>query len=193
MKFHKKLIAALVLMVPVLANAHAGHGDTNGFVSGFVHPMFGLDHLLALLALGFWVALSQRAVRLAAPMLVVIAMLVGASLGVLGFSFAGVEWGIAASVILSGLAVTLRLPVTHLAALLPMIGFALCHGLAHGMEVPAGASTVGFFAGFAVAAFLIMMSGMLVARGAVLLKAKHIHLWLGLIVTLLGGAMLGLG
>lgn len=193
MKQVKKLTALLMVMLPVLANAHTGHGESNGFVSGFLHPMFGLDHLLALLALGFWVALSLKAVRIAQPLLVVVAMLVGASLGVIGVGFSEVEWGIAASVILAGLAVTLRLSVTHLAAQLPMVGFALCHGLAHGMEVPVGASTIGFFAGFTLAAFLIMLSGMLLVRGAVLINSKHVHLWLGMTVTLLGSAMLGLG
>lgn len=193
MKPFKKLPAILMLMLPVFANAHTGHGDANGVLSGVMHPMLGLDHLLALLALGCWVALAQKAIRIAQPLLVVVAMLVGASLGVFGVGFSGVEWGIAASVILAGLAVTLRLPVTHLAAQLPIFGFALCHGLAHGMEVPAGASTVGFFIGFVLAAVLIMMSGMLVARGAVLMKTKHVHLWLGITITAVGSAMLSLG
>jgi urease accessory protein len=133
---------------------HPGHEvvvGSGGFAVGFLHPLSGLDHLLAMVAVGLWAGqLGGRAVWIV-PLSFVGAMLLG---GVLGFSVGAPFWvesGIALSVFFLGLAVALawKLPVFVPAGLVAL--FALAHGMAHGAEMPAGSSPEAYAAGFALA------------------------------------------
>lgn len=102
-----KLLAALVLLAaPALAFAHPGHGE-HGLVAGLAHPLTGLDHLLAMFAVGLWAAQQQGAARLALPCTFVGTMLVGGLLGFEGLQLPFMETGIAASVLALGLCVAL--------------------------------------------------------------------------------------
>jgi len=133
------------------ALAHTGHGDVSGFVAGFLHPVGGLDHVLAMVAVGLFAAhLGGRALW-AVPAAFVALMAVGAALGMNGVGVPHVETGIALSVIVLGavLALGLTLPV---GVAMGLVGFfAIFHGHAHGAELPAGASGAAYAAGFLLA------------------------------------------
>jgi len=127
-----------------LAGAAAFDGLLSALAAGFLHPLSGLDHLLAIAAAGVWSARQPRGARLLP--LYLAAMLPGALAGAAGLALPGLETGIAATVAASGMlvmAATLRLPAPAAMALLA--GFAALHGNAHGLELPL-AATAGFLA-----------------------------------------------
>ncbi len=133
------------------ALAHTGHGDVSGFVAGFLHPVGGLDHVLAMVAVGLFAAHLRRRALWAVPAAFVALMAVGAALGMNGVGVPHVETGIALSVIVFGamLALGLTLPV---GVAMGLVGFfAIFHGHAHGAELPAGASGAAYAAGFLLA------------------------------------------
>ena len=133
------------------ALAHTGHGDVSGFVAGFLHPVGGLDHVLAMVAVGLFAAHLGRRALWAVPAAFVALMAVGAALGMNGVGVPHVETGIALSVIVLGamLALGLTLPV---GVAMGLVGFfAIFHGHAHGAELPAGASGAAYAAGFLLA------------------------------------------
>lgn len=191
MKKLTKLSALSLLTLPAFASAHTGHADASGLVSGFMHTVSGMDHLVAMIALGFWLVQSQRRLSLVQPLLVVSAMLIGATAGVAGLGFTGVEWGVAGSVLLLGLAITFRLPVALFTGVSLSL-FGAFHGLAHGMEVPAGLSALTFFIGFSVAALLLAAVGMGLASAVSRLRLDRAAVWLGLSISGLGAAFMTL-
>lgn len=133
------------------ALAHAQAGQGTGFLTGILHPVSGLDHVLAMVAVGLWGAqLGAPAIWLL-PVTFPIAMAFGGFLGLLGIPLPGVEVGIAASAILLGAAVMTerRFPLYAAAALVGF--FAIFHGHAHGTELPPGESGLLYSLGFVVA------------------------------------------
>ena len=157
------LIAAFVLAAaPALA--HPGHGVhvENGFLAGFLHPLTGLDHILAMVAVGLWAAsLGGRAV-LAVPAGFVLFMSAGFIAALAGVSLPYVEPMILGSVIVIGLlvAASVRLPVVPAAVLVGL--FAIFHGYAHGMEMgQSGALAYG--AGFMISTALLHAAGIWLA------------------------------
>jgi len=150
-----RLLAALALAAALPAEAHVFGADGAGAASGFLHPFGGLDHLLAMVAVGAWAArLGGRAVWLL-PLSFAGTMIVGGALGMAGVPLPSVETGIALTVVLLGLFVAFAWapPLPLAAALVAM--FALLHGHAHGTELPETANPAGYAAGF-VAATLIL-------------------------------------
>ena len=150
-----------VLAIPGLAHAHPGHENVSGLVSGLGHPLFGLDHLLAMLAVGFWGAQLGGKARWLLPVLFVGVMLAGGSLAMLGLSVPAVEPGIIASVVVLGLFLlgARQVPLAVSAALVSV--FALFHGVAHGAEMPLEASAMTYALGFAVATAGLHLLGLL--------------------------------
>lgn len=150
------------------AQAHAGlHGA--GFTTGVVHPFSGLDHLLAMVAVGLWAAQLGGKARWAVPSAFVAMLGVGSALGMLGVNLPGVEAGIAASVLALGLliAFSTRLPV---AAGMALAGaFAIFHGHAHGAEMPGIATPWLYALGFIFSTALLhgvgLGAGMHAKRG----------------------------
>lgn len=140
---------ALVASTP--AFAHVGAGVTGGFTHGLTHPIFGLDHLLAMITVGLWAGFTGGTAKWLWPTAFVSAMILGALAGMGGLALLFVEPVILASVILLGafLALALRLPVAVGAALVAVFG--LFHGYAHGTEAPVDASGVAYIGGFALA------------------------------------------
>jgi len=139
-----------------MAHPQAGGAHTHGFLYGFIHPFTGLDHLLAMLAVGIWSVRQSNARWLRAVFIGMV--MVGMASGAAGLAIPGLETGIAATVVLMGvlIAVAARLPA---AAGAVMVGaFALLHGNAHGHELPQAASAGG----------LLLASGLLVLGGSVL-------------------------
>jgi urease accessory protein len=154
------LLAALLW--PALAWAHAEQGRAEGLVSGLRHPVSGLDHVLAMVAVGLWGAqLGPPAIWLL-PVTFPMVMAFGGMLGLAGVALPGVEVAIAASGIALGLAVLSEWrPPPWLGALL--VGFfAVFHGHAHGVELPSGADGVLYSAGFVAATGTLHAAGIVV-------------------------------
>ena len=153
--------AILALLAPALALTHTGHeGGSAGFAAGFLHPLTGVDHLLAMLAVGLWaVQLRGRAAWLL-PALFPAVMAAGAGMALTSGALPGVELLIVLSVIVLGAAVTLgaRPPLAASAALVGC--FALAHGYAHGAEFPAGGNFAAYAAGFVGATVCLHLTGL---------------------------------
>jgi len=164
MKLNRKLVVASALLLsPALAIAHPGH-DHAGVMSGIAHPVFGLDHLLAMLAVGLWAAQQQGSARWMLPLTFVATMLIGGLFGFTGMQLPLMETGIAGSVLALGLLVALAVrPPLAIAAGLTAL-FALSHGVAHGLELPALSSPWGYAAGFVAATAALHGIGYAVAR-----------------------------
>jgi urease accessory protein len=156
----KKLtLATIFALMPGVAFAHTGVGDTHGFVSGFTHPIGGLDHVLAMVTVGLLAAALGGRALLLVPVSFVGMMLVGGALGMWGIHVPAVELGISMSIVIVGAIVALgyRLP-TGVAMVVAGV-FAVFHGHAHGAEMPLGTSALGYVAGFAAATTLLHVSG----------------------------------
>jgi urease accessory protein len=148
---NRLLIALLLAALAPPAFAHVQSGQATGFLAGLLHPVSGLDHVLAMVAVGLWGAqLGAPAIWLL-PVTFPLVMALGGFLGLLGVPLPGVEVGIAASAILLGAAVMTerRLPLYAAAALVGL--FAVFHGHAHGTELPPGQSGLLYSLGFVVA------------------------------------------
>ena len=174
----KHLLKRLNVLLPLLALApaawaHPGHGlhvhtALGVFSAGFSHPFSGLDHILAMVAVGLWAAQMGGRALWAVPLSFVVAMALGGALGVGGVPLPGVELGIAGSVMVFGLLITVgaRLPLAAGMALTAL--FALFHGHAHGAELAAGASALTYGAGFVLATATLHGLGLaagVIARG----------------------------
>jgi urease accessory protein len=141
------------------AAAHMGTGLPGGFASGFVHPLTGIDHLLAMVSVGLWGAFLGRPLIYVLPVVFPAMMVAGAIMGMFAVPLPPVETGIAASVLVLGgcIALSVRAPVW--AACLVVALFAVFHGYAHGKELPSAADPVSYSAGFVLATGLLHVSG----------------------------------
>ncbi len=159
--FPRKLLPMAGLLIPGLAHAHPGHMDMSGLASGLAHPLFGLDHLLAMLAVGLWGAQLGGSARWTLPLLFVVVMLAGGGLGMMGLGLPGVEQGIVASVVVLGLLLLAarRVPLAYSGILVG--AFALFHGHAHGTEMPIHSSAALYALGFAAATAALHAAGLL--------------------------------
>jgi urease accessory protein len=178
------LVAATLLTPSVFA--HSGSDHAIGLASGFMHPLLGLDHLLAMLAVGIWASQYQQPARWILPLIFPLVMALGAAAGMMAFELPGIEPGIAGSVAVLGLliAFAIRLPVWGSSIAVSL--FAMVHGYAHGVELPIGASPVMYGAGFILATFALHGIGLAVgtvANGKAAAKA----------VRLLGAAIAAAG
>jgi urease accessory protein len=154
-----KWLVAAAVAVPTLAQAHAGLDGGLGIHYGFVHPFTGVDHLLAMIAVGLWaMQLGGRALW-QVPASFVAAMTAGAALGTGGMSLPFMEQGIVGSVFALGVLVAAgaRLPLAAGTGLVAT--FALFHGFAHGMEMPPEASGIAFFMGLLAASAALHFGG----------------------------------
>lgn len=171
--FMRALLALLLIAVPTAAFAHTGHGDASGVLHGFMHPVGGLDHVLAMVAVGvFAYVLGGKALWLV-PLSFVGMMAVGFMLGVGQIDVPFVELGIAlSSVVIGGVAALGRpMPVVAAPALVGV--FAVFHGHAHGAEMPVDASGFEYAAGFIVATALLHAAGIGAAMGVSKLVGKY--------------------
>jgi len=160
--------AATLWLWPLLASAHLKAGEAGGFLSGLQHPVSGLDHVLAMIAVGLWGAqLGAPAIWLL-PVAFPLMMAVGGMLGLMGVPLPGVEIGIAVSgIVLGGLILReVRMPVVG--ALLVVAFFAVFHGHAHGTELKPGQNAMLYSLGF------VMATGTLHAVG---IGIGLIHRW----------------
>jgi len=147
-----------ILLLPGLAQAHTFKGET-GFLSGVFHPVLGFDHLLAMLCVGIISAqIGGRAIW-TVPLTFVTVMGLGGFLGMQGIPIPGVEYGIALSVLILGLAVARGRRINPVTALIGVAFFAIFHGHAHGAEMPEMADPVIFSVGFLLGTAAIHICG----------------------------------
>jgi len=156
--------------------AHPFHTDFSGLTGGLIHPWLGLDHILAMAAVGFWAAQMGGRARWLVPCSFVAMMCGGAGLGLRATPVPFVEQAILASILVLGLliAASVRLP---LAASMLLVGsFALFHGLAHGSEIAKQTFAFPYFVGFVLATVMLHLigftSGFLAQRQARLLWVR---------------------
>ena len=148
----RALLATAFVLAPTLAFAHPGlPGHTHDLASGFVHPFSGLDHILAMVAVGLFAAQLGGRALWAVPASFVGMMAAAGVAGMSGVALPLIETGIALSVILLGGAVALRLALPVAAATALVGFFAIFHGYAHGLETPETASGLLYGLGFVAA------------------------------------------
>jgi urease accessory protein len=171
------------------ALAHSGHGESS-FMTGLLHPLFGLDHVIAMVAVGLWGAVLGRPALYVLPIVFPLVMVVGGMMGMNGIALPYVEPGIAASAIALGLMVALMArPPLWVASL--MVGvFALFHGHAHGAELPTGMGAapyvLGFIAGTAALHGVGIGLGVLFGSKAGVMVTRAI----GALITVAGAAFM---
>jgi urease accessory protein len=131
----KSLLIFMTLMgLPLSAMAHPGH-DAVGFMSGVLHPLTGLDHLLVMLAIGFWAARAPTLNRFQIPALFISFLLVGLTMGAFMGQSNIVEMGIAVSVIAMGVVLLLSAKINVVWQIALTSVFGLMHGFVHGQEL----------------------------------------------------------
>jgi len=153
------VIVSTGLLLSTPAKAHTGTGLPGGFVSGFIHPFSGVDHLLAMVSVGLWGAFLGRPLLYVLPMVFPAMMVVGAIMGMFVVPVPPVEIGIAVSVLVLGLCIALPVRAPVWAACLVVAMFAVFHGYAHGKELPSAADPISYSAGFVLATGLLHVSG----------------------------------
>ena len=156
----KLVVAGLVVLTAWSpASAHSGAGLAGGFTSGFLHPLRGFDHVLAMVAVGLWGAYLGRPLIVALPVIFPTMMAVGGVLGMANVPLPPVELGIAVSVIVLGLAIAgaVRAPVWLACCVVGV--FAIFHGYAHGKQLPSAADPVAYSGGFVLATGLLHVAG----------------------------------
>jgi urease accessory protein len=149
----------VLVLAPTIALAHPGHADANGLVHGFIHPATGIDHVLAMIAVGVLAAqLGGRALWLV-PLSFVAVMAFAGALGMAGIQLPFAEVGIALSVVVLGLAIAFPLNLSTVTTMALVGFFALFHGYVHGAEMPGAMSAVPYAAGFVAATALLHAIG----------------------------------
>ncbi len=182
------LLALTLVALPTAAFAHTGVGDTAGFVHGFMHPVGGLDHVLAMVAVGVFAAVLGGRALLLVPLSFVGMMAMGFLLGLGGVELPLVELGIALSAVVIGAAAAWGRPMP-VAGAMALVGlFAVFHGHAHGAEMPADAGGFDYALGFVLATALLHLAGIAAALGAARFTGR-----LGRPLARLAGGVFALG
>ena len=192
-RYSLQRLASLVLLATIAlllgsrsACAHPGASPAHDLLHGLQHPLTGLDHLLAMFAVGLLAAgRGGRAIWLV-PLTFVVVMTTGAALGMSGVSIPFVEPGVAISVLLLGVfvATALRLPLAMSAAVVGL--FALFHGHAHGAEIPATSSALTYALGFVAATIVLQATGIGFALASQRLQSPQLVRQAGAAIALCG-------
>lgn len=154
--------AAGLMLAPAQALAHAEEGVAGGLASGFMHPLLGLDHLVAMVAVGLWGAQLGRPAIWVLPITFPTVMAMGGLMGVLGIPLPFIEVGVALSAVVLGVLVAMNTrPALWVAAVI-VGAFAVFHGYAHGTELPDAANPLAYGVGFVVATGLLHLTGILI-------------------------------
>lgn len=182
------LIAGFGLMAtPVLA--HTGEG-ASGFFAGILHPVTGLDHVVAMVAVGLWGGILGKPALWQLPIAFPVMMAVAGAFGASGVALPGVETGIALSGLVLGGMVLFAVQVPLWAAMAMVGVFAVFHGHAHGTELPVAANPMAYALGFVISTGALHLCGIAVGAlgrwpaGRVLVRAS------GAAIALAGGAFL---
>ncbi len=188
----RALLSVCVLSFALPASAHidpshvASGLTSSGFVSGLLHPLSGLDHLLAIFAVGVWASQQQGRERRALAVVFPVMMVAGAVLGSLGLVFSGIEAGIAISVAVLGVLIARSIRLSTSVGALLVACFALAHGYQHVVEMSAAYSLYAYCAGFAVSTVLILVSGLALGTGSTRMFARSARRWTGAVIATAG-------
>ena len=156
----KRLIVALtVVCFAGVATAHEVTGIAGGFASGFMHPLLGWDHVVAMVAVGLWGAFLGRPSIWILPVVFPLVMALGGALGVAGVPLPAVETGIALSAVVLGAMVAFAARPPIWVAAVVVGAFAIFHGHAHGTELPGASSALSYSIGFVIATGLLHLGG----------------------------------
>ena len=153
------LATSIVLATLTSAQAHTGEGVSGGFISGFLHPITGFDHLAAMVAVGLWGAFLGMPAIWILPVVFPLVMAFGGALGIAGVPLPGVETWIAGSAIVLGICVALAIRAPLWIAAIIVGAFAIFHGHAHGTELPNAANPLAYALGFVLATGLLHLCG----------------------------------
>lgn len=182
-----RVALAFCLLLPPLAHAHSGVGPASGFASGLAHPISGLDHLSAMLAIGIWAAQMGRRSTWAVPLAFVCVVALGGMLGFWGGAAFFAEPGIAVSVLALGILIVAAAKLPLAASVVVAGLFAAFHGYAHGAEMPLGVSGTAYVIGFILSTTSLHLCGI----GFGLLMQRFFASWIvraaGAPIALFGG------
>lgn len=178
---------AAMLLLPSLASAHPAVFHQLSVAQGMIHPLTGLDHLLAMVCVGIWAAQQGGRALWLWPLAFVSLMLVGGTLGMAGIALPLLEPMIAASVLVLGLLIASAATLPLLAGGTLIGLFALLHGNAHGLELPESTSVIGYALGFSAATALLHLAGLMLGHS--LRQSRVVRLG-GLASAAIGGIML---
>ena len=157
--FHAGVLIAATLALTQVASAHSGTDTATGLQSGFLHPLTGLDHLVAMVAVGLWGAQLGNPAIWVLPITFPLVMALGGLLGIAGVPIPLSEQAVAVSGIALGALVAFRARAPLAMAMLLVGAFAIFHGYAHGRELPQAADPLAYGAGFVVATGLLHLCG----------------------------------
>ena len=177
-------IAALVLAQPAFAHEQVGVGG--GLVRGLLHPLTGMDHLIAMVAVGIWGAQLGAPAIWVLPITFPMVMAVGGVLGVLRIPLPVPEVVIALSALVLGAAVAMRLRLPFAAAAVVVGVFAVFHGHAHGAELPGSANPLAYGVGFVVATGLLHLCGIMIGTLTRWPAGERLIQGLGVVIAALG-------
>lgn len=164
MKHQRMIVLSILCLFAGTASAHTGIHAGAGFAGGLAHPFLGLDHLLAMIAIGVWAAQQGGRALWAVPAAFVAAMGVGGMLAWAGGMLPHVETALSLSVLVLGLLIALRRRWPVSAGMAIAAAFALFHGYAHGLEMPEAASPLTYATGFVLASVFLHGAGMIAGR-----------------------------
>jgi urease accessory protein len=182
------VLALLLLAGP--AAAHTGAGVPGGFISGLTHPIFGWDHVVAMVAVGLWGAFLGAPAIWLLPVVFPMVMAFGGALGVVGMPLPHVETGIALSGIVLGLVVATGFRAPLWLAAVIVGSFAIFHGHAHGTELPAAANPYAYAVGFVAGTGFLHLCGIALGLLVLLPRGRWIVRGLGLGIAGVGAAFL---
>ena len=182
----KHALLSLFLVFPSLAFAHAVEGAGGEFFTGFLHPILGFDHLIAMVAVGLWGAfLGDRALWIL-PIVFPSIMAVGAAIGIIGLEVPLVEFVIALSGAVLGALIALRFRAPLTVAMVWVGIFALFHGYAHGTEMPGQISAFTYGAGFVIGTGLLHLAGIGIGFATRLPRGELMVRGCGVVISVIG-------
>lgn len=184
-RFAPALVLGSFCLFPAAAYAHPGHALAQGAIAGGLHPLSGLDHLCAMIAVGLWSAQQGGRYQWALPLSFLGLMWVGGVAGYAsqGVGFPGVEQAILASVVVLGLLIANRQTLPLVASAAIAGGFALFHGYAHGAEMPTTVTGWSYGLGFSLITAALLGGGWLVGRGLQHFSLGQTLRWVGLAIV----------
>ena len=186
------LLSSLMMAQPAFAHV-SEEGLTGGFISGYIHPLLGWDHVAAMVAVGIWGAFLGRRAIWILPIVFPFIMVIGGILGMVGVPVPFIVPGIALSSIIIGLAIAFKWRAPLWIASIIVGSFAIYHGYAHGQNLPAASNPIAFALGFVLGSGTLHLIGILFSlldRYKWGIKALQLG---GVIIALVGVAVLVLG
>ena len=179
------LLAMCLGLTASAAWAHTGN-MAGGFVSGFMHPLFGWDHVVAMVAVGLWGAFLGMPAIWVLPVTFPLVMTIGGALGVAGVPLPGVEIGIALSAIVLGAMVAFAVRPPIWVAAVIVATFAIFHGHAHGTELPNAADPIAYSLGFVIATGLLHLAGIAIGLVVAWPRGKDLVRACGVAISVAG-------